>query len=207
MQLGAPYVVIANLALGHLGDSATIASLDPPEGSPQAEHCAQFLPVARDVLLEMHAWHFAKRRARPALVSDEQVGPWRYTYAVPADCLKVLAVLPNTYCDEVNDAQPFDREVGDADAPLIVTNVESAVLIYVKQVDDPTRFSPLFVEALAWLLASYIAGPMIKGDAGQAASQAAWASFLQMYGRATGSSANQAKMDLHHQAPWMIHRG
>ena len=205
--MGASYVVIANLALGHLGDSATVASLDPPEGSPQAEHCAQFLPVARDVLLEMHAWNFAKRRVRPALVSADQVGPWRYTYALPGDSLKVLAVLPDTYCDETNDAQPFDMEIGASDEPLIVTNVENPVLTYIKQVNDPTRFSPLFVEALAWLLASYIAGPMIKGDAGQAASQAAWAAFLQMYGRATGSSANQAKAELHHRAPWMLARG
>ena len=56
-------VDICNLALSHLGDTATIASLDPPEGSAQAEHCARFYPIARDSLLEMHAWGFATSRA------------------------------------------------------------------------------------------------------------------------------------------------
>ena len=39
---------ICNMALGHLGDSATVASIDPPEGSAQAEHCARFYPMVRD---------------------------------------------------------------------------------------------------------------------------------------------------------------
>ena len=46
-------VDICNLALGHLGDNATVASLNPPEGSVQAQHCARFYPIARDALLEM----------------------------------------------------------------------------------------------------------------------------------------------------------
>lgn len=48
-------VDICNLALARLGDNATVASIDPPEGSAQAEHCARFYAIARDSLLEMHA--------------------------------------------------------------------------------------------------------------------------------------------------------
>ena len=32
-------VQICNIALAHLGDTATVASINPPEGSAQAEHC------------------------------------------------------------------------------------------------------------------------------------------------------------------------
>ena len=55
-------VDICNLALGHLGDNATVSSISPPEGSAQAEHCARFYPLARDALLEMGYWNFAMRR-------------------------------------------------------------------------------------------------------------------------------------------------
>ena len=41
-------VDICNLALAHLGDDATIASIKPPEGSAQAEKSARFYPIARD---------------------------------------------------------------------------------------------------------------------------------------------------------------
>ena len=47
-------VTICNLALAHLGDSATVSSIDPPEGSAPAEHCARFYPVALGLLLEAH---------------------------------------------------------------------------------------------------------------------------------------------------------
>ncbi len=49
-----PSVVdLCNLALAYLGDDATVASIDPPEGSAQAEHCQRFYPIARDTLLQM----------------------------------------------------------------------------------------------------------------------------------------------------------
>ena len=58
----ASVVDICNLALGHLGDPATVSSIDPPEGSAQAQHCARFYPIARDSLLEMHSWNFSTYR-------------------------------------------------------------------------------------------------------------------------------------------------
>ena len=36
-------VAVANLALSHLGDDATIVNLDPPEGSAQAEQAALYI--------------------------------------------------------------------------------------------------------------------------------------------------------------------
>ena len=53
---------ICNLALARLGDDATVASIDPPEGSAQAEQCARFYSIARDTMLEMHDWRFATKR-------------------------------------------------------------------------------------------------------------------------------------------------
>ena len=62
---------ICNLALSHLGDTATVASIDPPEGSAQAEHCSRFYPVARDAMLELFNWKFATRRATLALLTAD----------------------------------------------------------------------------------------------------------------------------------------
>jgi hypothetical protein len=75
-------VDICNLALGHLGDNATVASLTPPEGSAQAEHAARFYPISRDTLLESHAWNFATRRATMPLVNmhtRSQTIAWIYS--------------------------------------------------------------------------------------------------------------------------------
>ena len=88
-------VDICNLALARLGDNATVASIDPPEGSAQAEHCARFYAVARDSLLEMHAWKFATRRVQLAKLTVES-WDWSFAYAEPTGALKLLGVLSAT---------------------------------------------------------------------------------------------------------------
>ena len=55
-------VDICNLALSRIGDIASVQSIDPPEASAQAIHCARFYPVARDSMLERHPWGFATLR-------------------------------------------------------------------------------------------------------------------------------------------------
>jgi hypothetical protein len=93
-------VDICNMALGHLGDDATVASLDPPEGSAQAEHCARFYPMARDAMLDAHKWGFATRRASLALLSETPPSPWRYAYAQPADALNLISMLAPDAADD-----------------------------------------------------------------------------------------------------------
>src|SRR5437868_3345326 len=101
-------VEICNMALSHLGDSATVASIDPPEGSSQAEHCQRWYPIARNALLEMHDWGFATTRALLAEVVS-QFPQWRHSYARPSDCLKVLAVLPADAASDSATTLPYDR--------------------------------------------------------------------------------------------------
>lgn len=198
-------VDIANLALAHLGDDASIATLDPPEGSPQAEHCARFYPIARDSLLQMHAWGFATRRANPALLESTSTA-WPYQYRLPSDCLKVIGVLPDGYFLDAHGDAPFEVE-SDETGGVLLTQTQSATLRYVARVTDPTKYPALFTEALSWLLASHIAGPMLKGDTGAAAARAAWATFLVWFSRASGMDASQARRRWEHIAPWMRDRG
>ena len=64
-------IAIWNLALGHLGDSATVSA--PTELSRQAELCRQFWPTALSVALESHPWNFATRRAALAPLTGVSV--------------------------------------------------------------------------------------------------------------------------------------
>lgn len=164
-------VDICNVALGYLGDSGTVASIDPPEGSAQADHCARFYPIARDTILSAHSWGFATRRAQlPMLASDVQ--GWDYAYVVPNDTVRVLAVHaphdPDPLSGQMGGrTHRFVVESGPNGADTIYCNVERAVVHYTKRVREPRRFPPLFVNALTWHLASMLAGPLIKGDTGR----------------------------------------
>lgn len=197
-------VDICNLALARLGDNATVASIDPPEGSAQAEHCARFYAIARDSLLEMHAWKFAIRRVQLAKLAAPSRG-WSFAYAVPNGAIKLLGVLPATASND-DETQPYEVESGADGATIILANQEDASLRFVARVTDTTTFSPLFVDALAWLLASYLAGPVLKGDAGAAMSKACLQSFLLAFSNAKVSDANQRKARPEHAPAWIAGR-
>ena len=197
-------VDICNLALARLGDNATVASIDPPEGSAQAEHCARFYTFARDSLLEMHAWKFATRRVQLAKLTVPS-WDWSFAYAEPTGALKLLGVLSATASND-DETQPYEAESDANGAAIILTNQEDASLRFVARVTDTTKFSPLFVDALAWLLASYLAGPVLKGDAGAAMSKACLQSFLLAFSNAKVSDANQRKVRPEHTPAWIAGR-
>lgn len=155
-------VDISNLAMSHLGQDAIIAAIDPPDGSIEAQHCATFYPIARDEMLERHAWGFARRRAQLANVElPATVTEWQFGYQVPADCITPLAVLIPGDTDAAN-TQDFTWESDEDGNGVLYTNVEDAVLRYTARVEDTTKFTPLFVIACARLLAHYAAGPITK---------------------------------------------
>jgi hypothetical protein len=194
-------VDIVNLALAHLGEDATVSSIDPPEGSAEAEHAAMFYPMARDTLLEMHEWRFATKRTLLALTASDTF-EWAYAYALPSSMLRALAVLPETSSAE-DDGEDYDQQLDAADVQIILTNCEDASLKYTARVTDTTRFPPLFVTALSWLLASHMAGPLIKGDAGRKVSASCLQTAMGFLAQAKVSDANQRKVQPEHTPGWI----
>lgn len=205
---------ICNVALGLLGDRGTIESLDPPEGSAQAEHCARFYPIARNAILEMHPWKFSIRRVALASLATEKWG-WKYAYAPPSDAIKILAILPPVSDPDYphqnvseNDQHPqkYEYETSNAGVPVILTDQESATARYVVTVTDTSLFSPLFVETLTWYLASKLAGPMLKGDTGAAESKKCLEMAVRFLAQASASDANQRSMRPDHIPTWIARR-
>jgi len=197
-------VDICNLALARLGDSATVSSISPPEGSAQAEHCARFYPIARDAVLEAHPWRFAVRRANLAPLDVESWG-WSFAYGLPANTLIALAVLPpGTTGDDMT--QDFEIETTSDGAKVLYTNQEDASLRYVARVTDTSRFSPGFTEALSWLLASYLAGPLLKGENGANMAQMTAQQYRLALSMAEVTDANQRQVELDHEPTWISKR-
>lgn len=197
-------VEIANLALSHLGDSATVSSLSPPEGSAQAERCARFYPLARDVMQEEFVWNFCVRRKLLARISGWSSGKWAYAYAVPAEMLKPISVShPEASSDQVDvmgsrPGAPFQLEGTDTGQVVILTNQPDAELRYTVRVRDTTKFSAQFVEALSWRLASMIAGPILKGDAGIKMTQSCLQVAMTLGGNAAVMNANSSQEERGH---------
>lgn len=221
-------VQICNVALSHLGDTATVASLNPPEGSAQAEHCARFYPFARDTLLEMHNWSFATKRVVLPLLNVIN-GQWLYTYQLPSDNINIISVLSSEAPDDYSALsymptdtgyQPFfmappamsytpqrySIEMLSTGQQVICTNQENALLRYTYRVTDTTKFSPLFTMALSWLLSSMLSGPVIKGDAGAAEGKRCYDMFMRHFVEATQSDAVQRDIKPNQVVPWIAGR-
>lgn len=80
------------------------------------------------------------------------------------------------------------------------------MLRYTARVTDTTKFSPLFVQALAHHLASMLAGPILKGDMGAAESKRQ-AQMMQAYlSKAVESDSNQRKISPEHIVGWVAGR-
>lgn len=166
-------VQICNMALSHIGSEARVSSISPPDGSVEAGHCATFYDIARTELLEPGNWAFALKRASLAQVTNPST-VWAYAYTKPADCLRPLRILRPSIAITVftqdlvvephtddRDSAPYDIEGG-----VILTNEPDAVLVYVQDVTDSTKFPASFTSTFSYLLGSYLSGPIIKGTDG-----------------------------------------
>lgn len=222
----ASQVDVCNLALAHCGDAAQVTSLDPADGSPQAGHCARFYPMAVQSILEMHPWGFATLRVALAL-STQTSSEWEYVYIGPLDVANYLVVMdpnvedqfvtqipqvgmwPNSLTTQVGvpTPQPFVVETDTNGNDLIYTNQQDAILLYTTTAAlDPTKWSPLFTEAVSYKLASFLAGPLIKGQEGRQVASAMSQAFERVLSKAINSDANQRRVQPASTTPWNVSR-
>lgn len=149
---------IANLALGHLGEGS-IQSMDGD--TMPARACALHYDSNRDATLRAHRWNFAVTRVELSELADAPLFGWEHQFELPGDCLRVL---------EFNDSEEGDWIT----APYIIegrkllTDADTAELVYVKRVTDVSQFDSLFVEALALRLAVKLT-ESIRGTTGKTA--------------------------------------
>lgn len=216
-------VDICNLALGYLGDSATVASIAPPEGSAQARHCARFYPMALALMLEAHEWNFITKRVELALLTECYAPGWRFAYAHPSNANSIISVIPKHRYQGFENWRSWDRafeferdererwrdfqiEMDAQNRQVILSNVCDAIARYTTTQVQPGMFPALFSDALAWKLASMLAGPLLKGEVGAAESKRCLEMFVPTLGQAKEQDANQR-----HDAPrpepvWMRDR-
>ncbi len=191
---------IVNIALSHIGQRGTVSSIDPPDDTAHSEKAARFYPIARDNALEARNWPFAIKREDLALL-DESLNqePWLFTYALPNATIRPIAVLQAGRSNDIEDVNDFVTE-----EQRIYTNVEDASLKYVFRQTDTTKFTPHFVDAVAWLLAHYLAGNIVKSEK---VIQWTWEMYNNtLSNAATGAMAASHRSARPHKVPWINDR-
>ncbi len=222
-------VDICNDALAVCGDAANISSINPPDTSAQAGHCSRFYPMARDQLLDMHPWNFATTRTALALTTETS-NQWQYVYSLPSNCIRALVVMdpmapddfstpiplygvyPYPYPGQNNipavyTPQPFIVETDVNGNKILYTAQANAQLTYIAAVTDTTKFSPTFIEALVVLLASKLAGPIIKGQEGRQMAATLRQEFnSEQFPRAAAMDSNQRHTAIAQSVAWIVNR-
>jgi hypothetical protein len=148
-------VGIANLALSHLGNLQSIEELDPPASNTE-KIIDSWYDITRRFTLKVVQPNFAIVRDILAVASSAPEFGYGYKYAYPADCLQFFGI------GEVEEKENNFSIEGD----FILTDEysESGLNVrYLKDVVDPSKYTPEFVMSLAWKLAEVICMP-ITGD-------------------------------------------
>lgn len=137
----ASVVDICNGALNQLGAS-TILSLT--EDSKNARLCNARYTQVRDAVFRSHPWNCLQKRVQ--LAADTDTPAWGFTkqYTLPAECLRVLAIL-----DYDSDYKIEGRK--------ILSDNSSMKILYIARIDDPNEYDELLRETLSAALAADIA--------------------------------------------------
>jgi len=139
---------IANIALAKFreGRITSIESTTDPVAvvmNDQYDH-------AIELLLEEHRWNFAGKRVTLTKLAEDPPFGWDHQYALPSDCIRLKDVNGE---DIEASSQLFSIE-----GTNLLTNDDVVTITYVAKVTDTNLFSPSFVEALSFKLASITCG-------------------------------------------------
>lgn len=152
---------ICNLALGHLGQSLTIANVDTEAGKVPAAF-RRVYEIELKTMMESFPWPFATKFVTLGLVEEEPTDEWDYSYRMPSDCLQFRRIMSGVRNDTRATRVPY--KIGqDTQGDLIYTDEVDAECEYTVRVTDENRYPSSFRKALALALALAMLPQMVKG--------------------------------------------
>jgi len=178
-------VSICNQALSWLGANR-ITSLN--DGTVNANLCKDNYDSLRDVVLEEANWSFATRRVKlsPPLAALPEYG-YGYKFQLPSDVLLVVEASDNaSYKNGSND---FDwRKEED----FVMADAATVYCKCIVQIIDPSKFSNLFVQALAARIAAELSPPITESNS---TTERMWALYDKKINIASNRDASQGRSD------------
>ncbi len=172
-------VDICNKALLSLG-AAQIISLDDP--TTEGALCKQLYADLRDAVLQAHDWSFAVERVNLPKSGSDPTFRYANAYPLPARVLYVSEVNKIERNDPTKDWQVEDDN--------IVTDDNNCSAKIIRQVTDTTKFSPLFIQALAARMGSDMAIPLTSNGK---LEEAKWGLYVMKIKEAAGRDGQQGK--------------
>jgi hypothetical protein len=143
---------IYNTALFRVKEQPLISDASPGR---TADAVRQSYRVARPALLRRYRWQFAMARVELSPLASPPLPGWKYHFQLPADFLTVVGVSSDKHVGKrVFSEEPnIYRVMGNR----IVSDDDTIVLTYIRDMTAVAEFDPLFTDALCWSMAQDLA--------------------------------------------------
>ena len=159
-------LVIANLALDHLGITNKIASVD--EQTEPARAVARWYHSVRRDLLRYRPWSFPGSEKRAALVEDAvNTHPqYEYAYVLPDDMLKPRKLIVENYRSVPPQWEvPFYvGNIAGGSSRRLYADLSSAVLAYTPDITSVDALPDYLTTAFSYVLAEVLIAPLRVAD-------------------------------------------
>lgn len=205
---------ICNEAISDL-PAHPVTSID--DGSKEAEECDRHLNGVVADLIGEHDWGHVRRRIALAAVANDREGEWGYAYAFPDEMISPIRLIRNYDAPSAADVIVTPLlywpllDLGYMEIPytladgVLYTDLDSAILEYSTDAVEPTKWPPLFAQAVIRLLAARIYRPilgekadtreyMVKYTAARQAIDFAVADDLNRYPRQRKAFVSEAEL-------------
>ena len=108
-------------------------------------------------VLRSAEWSFARKVIPLAEVGDEKSLGWDYLYKYPADCSIMWHIENESSIHNPDIKNKWEKLLSPVtNTPCIACDVAEAYGIYTARITDPVLWDEMFVDALAWKLASEV---------------------------------------------------
>jgi len=143
-------VAICNLAIGHLGLSNRVASINNPK-TKEEKDCALYYDITRQGILESFDWSFAKSRESLSASSETPAFKWSYKSDIfPVNLLRFNALHYSDGTIIVNT----NRQYYEVEGRQLLTSLNAPYYIsYIKDVTTVSEMSKLFIMLFSYSLA------------------------------------------------------
>lgn len=149
---------IANIALTKMGANR-ITSLT--QDSKEARALNSIFASTRDAELRRHSWKFAIKRVTLSATTTTPEFGYSYEYLIPSDFIRLLTIgdyyitseTIGVYYREYHGAG-IEKSLFEVEGQSILTDLGGPLKVrYIFREDDPQKYDPLFIDALACKLA------------------------------------------------------
>ena len=180
-------VSICNQAIGRLRAKQIGALTDD---TVEANACTTYYETARDLVLADFPWNFANKAVAIALLAETPI-EWSFAYAYPTGALTITKLMAASKLRHYTDPTQWEVGLLSDDTKAILTNLDVAYAKYTLRLTNVNHFSPHFVTALSWYLASEIAIPIAGTAKGRVLADRAVQGYLNAIRAAYATNANE----------------